>query len=198
MSEVGLDTIIEDETLKSIPFVSTAISVYKIGSTIREKHHFKKLIEFIGEINRKVDNDKRKQYIKKFEENKKFQELELEYIIIILDRYLNYDKPKWLAKLYLSYLDERLSWREFSQYAEIIDSFLPGDEIFLKNDNVPRDIPYRYYDIYVERFCAMGLLEKDYFNEPVPNISGMPILVKIQKGVKNSELGIKLLNIIFK
>lgn len=39
LSEVGLDTIIEDEALKSIPFVSTAISVYKIGTTIREKHH---------------------------------------------------------------------------------------------------------------------------------------------------------------
>ena len=196
LSEVGLDTITEDEGLKSIPFISTAISLYKIGTTIREKHHLKKLVAFIMEINKNIDNDKREKYIKKFNENKKFRKKELEYIIIILDRYLNHDKSKWLAKLYIAYLSNNLTWIEFLQYSEIINNFLPGDEIFLKYDRVPKDSRYSY-NVYVERFCAMGLLEKYYINEPVPNISGAPIPVKIQKGVKYSLLGKILCNIIF-
>ena len=197
LSEVGLDTIIEDEILKSIPFVSTAISVYKIGTTIREKHHLKKIATFIGVINEKIGCYKKEQYIKKFKDDKKFREHELEYIIIILDRYLDYNKPQWLAKLYLAYLDEFLSWREFSQFAEIVDTFLPGDEIFLRDNKVPRDISGSYYDIYVERFCALGLIEKRYIDERIFDVNGKPVNVKVQQGVKNSELGIKLFNIIF-
>ncbi len=198
LSEVGLDSIIDNETLKDIPFVSTAISLYNIGTTIREKHHLKKILKFISEINEKICSDEKEKYIKKLNKNKKYREKELEYIIIVLDRYLDYNKSKWLAKLYLAYLNERLSWREFSQFSEVIDAFLPGDEIFLRDNNVPRDIPYRYYDIYVERFCSLGLLEKERIKKSVYDITGKPIHIEVQGKLKNSELGIKLFDVIFR
>lgn len=36
IAEIGLDAITEDDTLKSIPVVSTAISVFNIGKSITE------------------------------------------------------------------------------------------------------------------------------------------------------------------
>ena len=36
--EAGLDSIMEDGILKDIPFVSTAVALYKIGNTIIDRH----------------------------------------------------------------------------------------------------------------------------------------------------------------
>ena len=49
LAEVGLDAIFEDGMLKDIPILSTAVSLYKIGSSIKERHNLKKLILFLSE-----------------------------------------------------------------------------------------------------------------------------------------------------
>ena len=84
LAEVGLDTILEDGILKEVPILSTAISIYKIGSSIAERHHLKKLVVFLDAINNGiVDESKRMEYRQKFEENKKFRNKELEYILVL-------------------------------------------------------------------------------------------------------------------
>ena len=45
-AELGLDAMVEDDLFKDIPIVSTAVSVYRIGKSIRERHHVAKLIAF--------------------------------------------------------------------------------------------------------------------------------------------------------
>lgn len=104
--EVGIDSIMEDGLLKDIPFISTAISIYRIGKSVQECHHIKKLASFLEEIqNEVVDEADRQKYRKKFQGNKAFRDQELEYVLILIDRYIGYEKPQMLAKLYLAYLD---------------------------------------------------------------------------------------------
>lgn len=131
LAEVGLDSIMEDGLLKDVPILSTIISGYKIGKTIHERQNIKKLISFICKINKGIDGDKRNAYIEKFNVKQKSRNQQLEYILILIDRYIDYKKPEMLAKLYLAHLDERISWNEFTIYAEAIDNFLPGDEKLL-------------------------------------------------------------------
>ena len=134
--EIGIDSLLEDGLTKDIPFLSTISSVYKIGNTIRERHHLKKLAVFLNEINRRVaDEEKRQTYRKKFTSQKEHRNSELEYVTIVLDHYIDFDKPEMLAKLYLAYLDGFIDWNEFKKYAEIIDRFLPGDYAELKKKN---------------------------------------------------------------
>lgn len=124
-AELGLDALVEEGLLKDIPIVSTAVAVYRIGKSIREKHHISKLISFLNEINKGIaDEEKREQYREKFNSNEKFRNQELEYILILVDRYISFDKPQMLAKLYLAYLDGEIIWEEFTMYAEVIDRFL--------------------------------------------------------------------------
>ena len=67
ITEVGLDSIIEDGLLKDIPIVSVAVALYKIGTSIKDCHNLKKLSIFINEINRNVcDDQKREEYKQKF------------------------------------------------------------------------------------------------------------------------------------
>lgn len=126
--ELGLDALVKDGLFKDIPIVSTAVALYRIGDSIRERHHVAKLISFLDEINRRIaDEEKRKSYREKFKSNEIFRNRELEYILILIDRYISFDKPQMLAKLYLAYLDDKIVWEEFTMYAEVIDRFLLFD-----------------------------------------------------------------------
>jgi hypothetical protein len=124
--EVGLDSIMNDGLLKDIPFVSAAVSVYKIGHTIYERHLIRKLEQFILALNQGViDEEQREKYRKKI--NSKNRNQELEYVLLIIDKFLDLEKPQKLANLFLAYLDESITWNDFAKCSEIIDRFLPGD-----------------------------------------------------------------------
>lgn len=154
-AELGLDALVEDGLFKDIPIVSTAVAVYRIGKSIREKHHIAKLISFLNEINKGIaDEEKRQDYREKFTSNEKFRNQELEYILILIDRYISFDKPQMLAKLYLAYLDGRIKWDEFTQYAEVIDRLLPGD-IYPGSDGLKYA---RNKSDSQQRLAALGLM----------------------------------------
>ena len=118
--EVKLDSMLDDGILKDIPFISTAISIYRIGHTIHDRHYLKKLAIFIDQINRGIqDETVRQAYIERFQKNQKSCNQELEYVLILVDRYVGYDKPQMLAKLFLSFLNKEITWTEFSVYTAL-------------------------------------------------------------------------------
>lgn len=127
-AEIGLDAFLNDGLLKEIPFLSTVTSVYQLGKSIQERHHLNKMMVFLKEFNDSIVSDEQlESYQNKFINNEKFRSKELEYIVIIIDRYIGYNKPKYLAKLYLAYLKKVISWDIFLTYSEIIDRFLLND-----------------------------------------------------------------------
>ena len=126
VAEVGLDSILNDGLLKDIPVISTVFSIYKIGESIKERQYIKKLAQFVCALNNGVASDDDREYYKQKLDSEQRNE-ELEYIMVLIDRYISYDKPNMLAKLYLAYLHEDIVWQEFAMYAEVIDRFLPGD-----------------------------------------------------------------------
>lgn len=159
-AELGLDTLVEDGLFKDIPVVSTAIAVYRIGKSIHERHHVAKLISFLNEINKGIaDEEKREEYREKFASNEKFRNQELEYILLVVDRYMGFEKPRMLAKIYLAYLDESINWMAFMKYAECIDRFLPGDQLMLDRTEIEKA---QYNDNYdaVSRLEALGLIDR--------------------------------------
>ena len=157
LAEVGLDTVLEDGVLKEIPIIKTVISLYKIGRTIRDRVYVKQLGAFINEIRQHtINEEKRQQYINKFVENEKFRSRELEHLLVIISRYLGYEKPKMLAKIYLAYLDEQIDWNRCSQYSEIIDRFLIGDFETLDKSDEDGFVPTK--DSLI-RISSLGLLE---------------------------------------
>ena len=157
--EFTLDTCVgEDGILKDIPFVSAAVKLCNITSKVQEKYSFYKLKAFIKEINAGTvssgELEKRKQ---KFLSNASFRKQELEYILILIDRHIGFEKPQMLAILYLGYLDGSINWETFVKYAECIDRFLPGDQLMLDSTEIERA---KYNDNYdaVSRLEALGLI----------------------------------------
>lgn len=196
-AELGLDALVEDGLFKDVPIVSTAIAVYRVGKSIWERHHIAKLISFLNEINKGIaDEEKRQSYREKFIANEKYRNQELEYILILIDRYISFDKPAMLAKLYLAYLDEKIIWKEFTMYAEVIDRFLPGDkEYFLTEKTLYRTISTPIPDTFI-RLSAFGLYEEYMTDVSVPTTLGnITIPAKQEKTYKLTEFGEKLQDI---
>lgn len=206
-AELSLDALVEDGLFKDIPIVSTAVAVYRIGKSIRERHHIAKLISFLDEMNKGIaDGVKREEYREKFTSNEKFRNQELEYIMILTDRYISFDKPRMLAKLYLAYLDGIIIWEEFTMYAEVIDRFLLLDCRTLTCDAerfiVPRGI---VGGEEILRLIALGLMaevtDTSAFKEhDNGNISmtweTLTRSVSTDKVYRRTEFGEKLANIL--
>ena len=51
ISEVTLDSVLEDGLLKDIPIIANAISIYKLGTSLRERHELLKLYHFVKSLN---------------------------------------------------------------------------------------------------------------------------------------------------
>lgn len=161
-AELGLDALVEDSLFKDVPVISTITAVYRIGKSFRERHHLAKLISFLNAFNKGiVDEEKRNSYREKFASNEKFRNQELEYIMVLIDRYISLDKPQMLAKLYLAYLDEKIIWEEFTMYAEVIDRFLLLDcRTLVSEATTFHTLRDSSADIIL-RLVALGLMAED-------------------------------------
>ena len=168
MPEFTLDMFLNDDTFKDFPFFSGISIVYRIGKGFSEFAHFKKLIAFINGINKGiVDEQKRSDYAYKIKTNEQFQNKEMEYILVLIDRYIGTEKPEMLAKLYLAFLEDKINWVEFTMYAEVIDRFLPMDYRMLRlNDKVTtiRNIGSEP----LLRLMAQGLVAECYYKDGMP------------------------------
>ncbi len=159
--EVGLDSVFEDSPLKDVPLLSTVVSLYKIGNSIKERHYIKKLDEFIHTLNNGLAGDAQ---IKKFRDrilhDQEKSEKELEYILILVDRYISNGKSTIIAKLYLSYLDNKLTWEEFTMYSEVTDQLFIKDLDFLRKEEA--QIVQDVSSATALRLTSLGLLFEDH------------------------------------
>lgn len=204
--EVGIDAVLEDGIFQEIPLVSTMISLYRIGSSIRDRHNIKKLVSFIDQMRRGcIDEETLQKYRGKIVSDEKKRNRELEYILILVDRYISYDKPRMLAKLYLAYLDGEIIWEEFSMYAEVIDRFLLLDCRTLTTESEKIIVPRNRGGESVLRLVALGLMTEEtdfsaYRQEPDGNLrvtwGTLMQPLSPNKTYVRTEFGEKLANIL--
>lgn len=151
----------EDSILKDVPFVGTAVKLYSIGSKVHDKHNFYKLRSFVEAVNTGIGEvgelEKRRE---KFLANATFRKQELEYLLILIERYVGFAKPNMLGKLYVAYIDGIIDWNELTMYAEVVDRFLPGD--YEKLHSAKQFITvYNLGSESLLRLMALGLLAEE-------------------------------------
>lgn len=205
LGEVGLDAIMDEGILKDIPLLSMVVSTYHIGKKLTERHHLRKLVSFIEEINKKsVDEENRIKYIAEIKNNPKKRNAELEYILVLVDRYMSEDKAKMLAKLYLAYLDGGIIWEELTMYAEVIDRFLLLDSGTLISSDGKVTVHRNIGGESVLRLEALGLMtetnESSIFSATSTGIGVYPDSIQRfasnDKTYRRTEFGNKLAEIL--
>lgn len=179
--EIGIDSLLDDGIWKDIPFISTAVSIYHIGHSIRERHHLKKLAVFLNEIHASAYNENaRNKYRSQFCSNEKYRNEELEYVTILIDRYTELKKPQLLARVYLAYLGQDIDWTTFVKFAEIIDRLLPEDYLLLDETALNLAIHNNNYDI-ASRLQSVGLAYMKVDVNPFVDSQGTMIFSTDQK-----------------
>ena len=87
IAEVTLDSVLEDGLLKDIPIIASAISIYKLGTSLRERHEILKLYHFVKALNNGMqDEQQREKYILNFQKDQKIRNKELAYLMVVLDK----------------------------------------------------------------------------------------------------------------
>ena len=132
-SEAILDSCMDEGILKELPILKYVVTACKVYDDIKGRIFLNKMRIFIQSFNAgcasEEDVKKRREMV-----NKKNRNEELSYISVIIDSFLDFEKPEILAKLYLAYLDQHISWNEFCAYSEITNSLLRMDIDYLKNN----------------------------------------------------------------
>lgn len=159
MAEVSLDAIMDEGILKEVPIISTVVSAYKIGKSLKERSYIRKLAIFIQEINKDIADDKKRQeYVSQILTDKEKSQRDIEVVLLLLDRFVYENKAKHLEKMYMAYVKKRITWLEFCQYSEILDRMLPGDDGYL-DQNVFADYERdELSECALQRLQSLGII----------------------------------------
>ena len=159
--ELGIDSILDDDSLKEIPIIKTFIGVGKITKSIRERNLMKNLVIFINELNSgNIDKEKLKKHKEELNQNPKKAEKELGRILIILEQTIDNLKSSILGKLYKAYINQEINWDLFVEFSEITNRLYINDlsilSLIFKNqlsDTSNRSDLYR-----IERLNSLGVV----------------------------------------
>ncbi len=163
LAEISIDTLIDDNIISAIPIVKTILGVRKTIKNIHDKNLLKQTLIFIKTLNSQtIDEENLNKYKKEIYANKEKQEEELGRILLILDTIKDKEKSILLAKFYLAYVNQEITWEKFSEYADVIERIFVSDinTIFeLYKDTKDKEISIIQYEKYkVDRLIATGLL----------------------------------------
>ena len=134
ITEIGIDSLITDAALKDLPIIKTAYGLIKTGLEIREIYNLKKTLVFINQLNvRGISNKNYEEYKNRLKNNDKEIRKQLQYALIIIDRYIEINKTIILANLYFNYVDKHIDWEQFTELSIIVDNMFLKDFNELKN-----------------------------------------------------------------
>lgn len=135
--ELGIDDFINNEKLNKIPIVNTIVAVLKVGKDIHDRNLLRQTLTFIKEFNSgNISKDKLVAYKSTIENNPKKCEEELGRILLLLNNFIDIKKSIMLSRIFKAYINEKINWNIFCDYAEVINRlFMEDIEILLKIHN---------------------------------------------------------------
>lgn len=197
LTEFSLDSILPEGIIRDIPFVSCAVSLYKIGATIKERSYLRKLALFLKEINDgNVDEYKRQRYLNRLIKNRRTIQKELEYVMTLLDRFLSEQKAKYLGRLFLAYIYEEIDWSMFCQLSELIDRLLPNDIKCMSSRVLGNPHRNEIENCMLQHLQGLGIVTAN-MKASVFDVNGNPLSAKFDGTYNLTALGKKLSGFIF-
>lgn len=159
--ELGIDSILENDSLKEIPIIKTFLSVGKIAKNIRERNLIKNLVIFLNELNSgNIDKEKLNRHKEELRQDHKKAEKELGRVLIILEQTIDNIKSSILGKLYKAYINQEMDWNLFVEFSEITNRLYVNDLsiLLLIYNNQLSDTSNRS-DLYrIERLNSLGVV----------------------------------------
>lgn len=160
ITELGIDSLLDDGVFKDLPIVSMLVGVKNTYQNIHDRNLLKQTLTFIKQFNSgSINQEKLNKYRDMLNTDSKKAEKELGRVLIILNSTIDMEKSQMLANLYKSYINEKINWNQFCEFAEIIKM------IFLNDFNII-DLIYKHQitdtsgiEIYpIDRLTSLGIV----------------------------------------
>ena len=126
LSEVFVDSLIDDGVARDIPIIGTVIGIGKASMGIKEILFLKKIIYFISEL-KDIPPTKRHKMIERIDNSGKFRTRVGEKLLYIIDKCEDYEKSQIIAFLFSAFLSERISYDDFLRASHIVDKLILED-----------------------------------------------------------------------
>lgn len=160
ITELGIDSLLGDGVFKDLPIVSMLVGVKNTYQNIHDRNLLKQTLTFIKQFNSgSINQEKLNKYRDMLNTDSKKAEKELGRVLIILNSTIDMEKSQMLANLYKSYINEKINWNQFCEFAEIIKM------LFLNDFNII-DLIYKHQitdtsgiEIYpIDRLTSLGIV----------------------------------------
>ena len=195
-AEIGIDSFLDNEIVKEIPIIKSAILAKKIFNNITERNLLKNLAIFINELNSgNIDKEKLEEHRRKLD-NPKEAEKELGRFLIILNQTYDNEKSILHAKIYKAYINQEINWEEVVEFTEIINRIFVQDleilkKLYMKNTFVVSNFATDRKNMFrIDRLYALGIV--GYSAKALYPGGG------VENYANLNELGNKYADIIFK
>ncbi len=166
--EIGIDSIFADEIIKEIPVLKTIAAVCNVGIAINERFFAKKIAVFIKEFHEKtISAEKLDKFKVKLESDSRYRDRVMDHVIVLLDRYIDVEKAKIIARFFSAYINELCSLEQFIEMSSSLDLVFLSDcevliDIYNKTKELPSDAPNSFIDFEEETgrkiFSSIGRL----------------------------------------
>lgn len=184
------DIILKNEIIEKVPIANIATSIIKTGEMIYNKNLFRQTVSFIESLNKQeISKEKAEKYKEKVFKNEKRESEEIERVLLYLNKNIDTEKSRILAKFYASYVNQEINWNKFCEYATIINQIFIEDLPIIYDIYKDEETKVVIYENYkISRLMATGLLS---------NYSGAITVQELSKG-KSGVRNIYEKNVFFK
>lgn len=139
MTEMGIDSLLDEGVLQSIPIVKLFIGIEKTAQNVHDRNLLRQTIKFINTFNAKtISPDALKKHREKLDQDPHCAEEELGRVIVLLNSNIDLKKSEILAKFYRAYICEKIDWLMFCELSDATSRLFVSDLEIL-------------YDVYKEK-----------------------------------------------
>lgn len=154
------DIILKNEIIEKVPIANIASAIIKTGEMIYNKNLFRQTVSFIECLNKQeISKEKVEKYKEKVFKNEKRESEEIERVLLYLNKNINTEKSRLLAKFYASYVNQEINWNKFCEYATIINQIFIEDLPIIYDIYKDEETKVVIYENYkISRLMSTGLL----------------------------------------
>ena len=185
-SEIGLDNFLDEGLLQDIPIFGTMARAVKIGKNVGDKIFAKKVYKFFFEL-KNVSQKDREDFIKKINNDSKYETRVGEQMISILNRLDDYTKASMMGRLLKSCLEGKIDYDTFLRLTFFLSKLFSPDIDLLKKMTLGQNLSQVQY----ESLLNTGLIKSDIIDKrvgPVSQFSGRA-KTKTALGYQINEFG---------
>lgn len=154
------DIILKNEIIEKVPIANIATSIIKTGEMIYNKNLFRQTVSFIESLNKQeISKEKVEEYKAKVFKNEKRETEEVERVLLYLNKNIDIEKSRLLAKFYASYINQEINWNKFCEFATIINQIFIDDLQIIYDIYKDEETKVVIYENYkISRLMSTGLL----------------------------------------